>query len=191
MPQTPPSQETRAGVAERWIASQASTPATTSQNTKSSSSVENSPKLTSSSSSSWANKIPPPFASLGPPAASPPAAATPFFSFSSPMGDTSSSMGSLSGHHPPYGHSATTSTSFSSPSPPTAGELPHLSLPSKSPRACLVCFRNSEGTKPFLSYSLQNCHGYEPNDLAFSKDERLGFVAQPKWLKFWDHVCHP
>lgn len=69
-------------------------------------------------------------------------------------------------------------SSHTSPSPPNLPEL-------------VACFRNSEGTKPFLSYSLQSCHEYEPKDLAFTKDERLGFVAQPKWLKFWDHVCHP
>lgn len=92
MPQTPP-KETRAGVAERWITSQASTTAGVSHSSSAkSSSVENSPKT---QSSSWANKIPPP-ASLDPPGQAQPSVppGSPY-NFSASIGE-SSSMGSLS-----------------------------------------------------------------------------------------------
>lgn len=98
MPQTPP-KETRAGVAERWITSQASTTAAVSHSSSAkSSSVENSPKTLSSS---WANKIPPP-ASLDPPGHTQPSVApgSPY-NFSASMGE-SSSMGSLSNFAGPY-----------------------------------------------------------------------------------------
>ena len=98
MPQTPP-KETRAGVAERWISSQASTTAGVSHSSSAkSSSVENSPKT---QSSSWANKIPPP-ASLDPLGQTQPSVApgSPY-NFSSFNGE-SSSMGSLSNFAGPY-----------------------------------------------------------------------------------------
>lgn len=99
MPQTPP-KETRAGVAERWITSQASTTAAVSHSSSAkSSSVENSPKT---QSSSWANKIPPP-ASLDPPGQTQPSVApgSPYNNYSSSNGE-SSSMGSLSNFAGPY-----------------------------------------------------------------------------------------
>ncbi|KAG0561482.1 hypothetical protein KC19_9G067700 [Ceratodon purpureus] len=97
MPQTPP-KETRAGVAERWITSQASTTAGVSHSSSAkSSSVENSPKT---QSSSWANKIPPP-ASLDPPGQAQPSGA-PGSPYYFPSVAESSSMGSLSNFAGPY-----------------------------------------------------------------------------------------
>lgn len=88
MPQTPP-KETRAGVAERWITSQASTTAGVSHSSSAkSSSVENSPKT---QSSSWANKIPPPASLDAPPSVAP---GSPYH--------FPSSMGSLSNFAGPY-----------------------------------------------------------------------------------------
>lgn len=98
MPQTPP-KETRAGVAERWITSQASTTAAVSHSSSAkSSSVENSPKIPTSP---WVNKIPPP-ASLDPPGPTQSSVApgSPYHTFSS-TGE-SSSMGSLSNFAGPY-----------------------------------------------------------------------------------------